>query len=60
MANQHVQDLMGHLLNDWVERRTTEQRLEAILFAYRRAKEDENTKLPSYFMAALEAALQSQ
>lgn len=56
MANQGVQDLMGHVLEDFMQRTITEGRLKAILAAYERAKDDPQTKIPSYFMAALEAA----
>ena len=56
MRNDHVQHLMGGILNDAVDRMLAENRLRAILSAYERAKLDPQTKIPSYFMAALEAA----
>lgn len=58
MANQGVQALMGGILDDFMQRTITEGRLRAILAAYERAKDDPQTKIPSYFMAALEAAKQ--
>lgn len=60
MANELVQEYISHILNDFVERTTIDNRLRSILAAYERAKDDPNTKIPSYFMAALEAARQAQ
>lgn len=56
MHNDHVQELMAGILNDAADRMLAENRLRAILAAYERAKLDPQTKLPSYLMAALEAA----
>lgn len=60
MANPLVQDYIAHILDDFVVRTTMESRLRAIIAAYERAKDDPNTKIPSYFMAALEAARNAQ
>lgn len=56
MPNGHVQDPIREILDAAVDKLLTENRLRAILAAYERAKSDPQTKLPSYFMAALEAA----
>lgn len=57
MANA-LNPLMREILEDGAERLLLENRLRAIVIAYERAKMDPNTKMPSYLMAALEAARQ--
>lgn len=60
MANEHVQELIGGILNDALERMTTQNHLRAILAAYERARDDPQTKLPAYLLAALDAALRNE
>ena len=50
--------LMAAIIEDGIAQLAMRQRLDAILGAYERAKADPETKLPTYFMAVLEAAKQ--
>lgn len=56
MANDHLEPLMAAIIEDGVSRMLLEGRLSAILAAYERATHDDGAKLPTYLVAALEAA----
>lgn len=50
--------LISDILQDAVDRMLLQNRLRAVLAAYERAQKDPNVKIPTYMVAALEAAKQ--
>lgn len=56
MANDHLAPIMAAIIEDGTTRMLLEGRMRAILAAYERATHDEEAKLPTYLVAALEAA----
>ena len=48
--------IFADMLNDAADRLLAENRLRAILAAYERAQKDPQVKIPTYLVAALEAA----